>query len=206
LMGARFYNPVRGLFTSLDPVPGGNDTAYNYPGDPINSYDLDGRVSCQACGGGGKADGRYGYFFKYLIGRSNRSAAYIMRRIKKKFSKIFPVAGRCSGSDLTPGRSCRVAGDNKVQIASVGATHFKFQSDNSHTEGANTIIFQIVKSGSKIYLYVRAWGAGKNWNRGFFGRFVNNSFAYTLWAKFAGNIRTDMKCSHLRSRVLRCRR
>jgi hypothetical protein len=53
LMGARFYNPVRGLFTSLDPVPGGNDTAYNYPGDPINSYDLDGRMRCQICGIGG---------------------------------------------------------------------------------------------------------------------------------------------------------
>lgn len=43
LMGVRFYNGARGLFTSLDPVPGGNDTAYNYPNDPINSFDLDGR-------------------------------------------------------------------------------------------------------------------------------------------------------------------
>lgn len=43
LMGVRFYNAARGLFTSLDPVPGGNDTAYTYPNDPINQYDLDGQ-------------------------------------------------------------------------------------------------------------------------------------------------------------------
>ncbi|MBP6524266.1 MAG: hypothetical protein KA249_02475 [Dermatophilaceae bacterium] len=43
LMGVRLYNAARGLFTSLDPIPGGNDTAYTYPSDPINMFDLDGR-------------------------------------------------------------------------------------------------------------------------------------------------------------------
>ncbi len=43
LMGSRLYNPVRGAFTSVDPVPGGNTTAYTYPQDPINSFDLDGQ-------------------------------------------------------------------------------------------------------------------------------------------------------------------
>ena len=42
LMGVRFYNRVTGAFTSLDPEAGGNATAYNYPTDPINSFDLDG--------------------------------------------------------------------------------------------------------------------------------------------------------------------
>jgi hypothetical protein len=41
-MGARLYNKVTGLFTSVDPVPGGNTTAYTYPQDPINKLDLDG--------------------------------------------------------------------------------------------------------------------------------------------------------------------
>jgi RHS repeat-associated protein len=45
LMGVRFYNAARGLFTSLDPIPGGNDTPYTYPTDPINMFDLDGRKS-----------------------------------------------------------------------------------------------------------------------------------------------------------------
>ncbi|PRY47643.1 RHS repeat-associated protein, partial [Knoellia remsis] len=45
LMGVRYYNAVRGFFTSLDPVPGGNENAYTYPNDPINMFDLDGRWS-----------------------------------------------------------------------------------------------------------------------------------------------------------------
>jgi RHS repeat-associated protein len=43
LMGVRLYNSATGLFTSLDPVPGGNANAYTYPADPINSFDLDGK-------------------------------------------------------------------------------------------------------------------------------------------------------------------
>jgi hypothetical protein len=43
-MGVRLYNPLTGQFTSLDPVPGGNSTAYAYPTDPTNNFDLDGRM------------------------------------------------------------------------------------------------------------------------------------------------------------------
>ncbi|MEV8373735.1 RHS repeat-associated core domain-containing protein [Kribbella sp. NPDC056861] len=43
LMGVRLYNPATGLFTSVDPVEGGNPNAYTYPTDPVNSLDLDGR-------------------------------------------------------------------------------------------------------------------------------------------------------------------
>ncbi|MEU7524149.1 RHS repeat-associated core domain-containing protein [Saccharothrix sp. NPDC042600] len=43
LMGVRLYNPVTGLFTSPDPVSGGNSNAYTYPADPVNDEDLDGQ-------------------------------------------------------------------------------------------------------------------------------------------------------------------
>jgi len=42
LMGVRLYNPVRGAFTTTDPIAGGNTTAYAYPQDPVNMVDLDG--------------------------------------------------------------------------------------------------------------------------------------------------------------------
>ncbi|GAA3380740.1 hypothetical protein GCM10020367_69230 [Streptomyces sannanensis] len=43
LMGVRLYNPVTGRFLSIDPVHGGGDNRYGYPGDPVNQFDLDGR-------------------------------------------------------------------------------------------------------------------------------------------------------------------
>ncbi|WP_406054523.1 DUF6531 domain-containing protein [Kribbella sp. NBC_00889] len=46
LMGVRLYNAAAALFTSADPVKGGNASAYTYPSDPINSFDLDGKRRC----------------------------------------------------------------------------------------------------------------------------------------------------------------
>jgi RHS repeat-associated protein len=43
LMGVRLYNSATGLFTSVDPVEGGNANAYTYPVDPINTFDTDGK-------------------------------------------------------------------------------------------------------------------------------------------------------------------
>jgi len=50
LMGARVYNRTTGQFTSVDPIYGGNATAYGYPVDPINKVDLDGlHWGCSWC-------------------------------------------------------------------------------------------------------------------------------------------------------------
>ena len=40
LMGARLYNSVTGLFTSRDPVSGGNSTTYTYPQNPVGMEDV----------------------------------------------------------------------------------------------------------------------------------------------------------------------
>jgi RHS repeat-associated protein len=45
LMGARLYNTVTGLFTSRDPIVGGNTTTYTYPQDPINRHDISGKAA-----------------------------------------------------------------------------------------------------------------------------------------------------------------
>jgi hypothetical protein len=46
-MGDRLYNPTAGRFLSADPVAGGNENAYNYPNDPVNSSDPSGNCICQ---------------------------------------------------------------------------------------------------------------------------------------------------------------
>ncbi|MFY1698086.1 RHS repeat-associated core domain-containing protein [Solwaraspora sp. WMMA2101] len=44
LMGVRLYNTTAGRFLTVDPVYGGSCNAYEYVcGDPVNSFDLDGR-------------------------------------------------------------------------------------------------------------------------------------------------------------------
>lgn len=44
LMGVRLYNPILGRFLQVDPIVGGNATAYDYVyGDPVNKLDLDGK-------------------------------------------------------------------------------------------------------------------------------------------------------------------
>lgn len=42
-MGVRLYNAATGRFLSPDPVYGGGDDRYGYPGDPVNAFDLDGK-------------------------------------------------------------------------------------------------------------------------------------------------------------------
>ena len=60
LRGARLYNQTTGLFTSPDPVHGGNETAYGYPNDPINYLDTTGEMAQAAlCALQGSHGGRF---------------------------------------------------------------------------------------------------------------------------------------------------
>ncbi|WP_405056063.1 hypothetical protein OG474_25365 [Kribbella sp. NBC_01505] len=57
LMGVRLYNPTSGLFTSVDPVVGGNPNAYAYPSDSVNRADLSGKMDPDDRHGSGRPSG-----------------------------------------------------------------------------------------------------------------------------------------------------
>lgn len=68
LMGVRLYNPDTGRFLSTDPVYGGGDNAYAYPGDPINQFDLDGKSWWSKAKRVAKKAGRIAWKYKWDIG------------------------------------------------------------------------------------------------------------------------------------------
>lgn len=50
-MGVRYYSPTTGSFSSTDPVPDANATAFSYPADPVNSFDINGKNPFGSCFG-----------------------------------------------------------------------------------------------------------------------------------------------------------
>jgi RHS repeat-associated protein len=67
-MGARPYTTTLGRFLSVDPIEGGNDNNYTYPGDPMNSHDLSGKQ-------GGCSVARPGADHDYCVSHGGRQRA-----------------------------------------------------------------------------------------------------------------------------------
>ncbi|MEV5985210.1 DNRLRE domain-containing protein [Streptomyces sp. NPDC052051] len=71
LMGVRLYDPARGRFLQVDPVPGGSANAYDYANaDPCNSTDATGTYpNC------GKRRIKNGYGMRIIVSRSSAGKA-----------------------------------------------------------------------------------------------------------------------------------
>jgi len=97
LMGARVYNPATGSFTSMDPVFGGNTTAYSYPQDPINNSDITG-LWCVA--GIGSTCTRYATDAQ---GRSIPVQARVRDKLQEKHNISWGLAKKViSKTNITP--------------------------------------------------------------------------------------------------------
>ncbi|MBD2760948.1 hypothetical protein IEE94_15780 [Yimella sp. cx-573] len=97
LMGVRYYNWVTGAFTSPDPIPGGNDTSYGYPSDPINHTDVSGEGSSwrDSAGSGGLqyAGMGYGIYSRKKVGTPFFGGVGYVKG-SATFSGIYSIPGR----------------------------------------------------------------------------------------------------------------
>ena len=92
LMGVRLYNPATGKFLSVDPVPGGNENDYDYPNNPIDSFDLLGQWSVNV---GGILKNRAKYYYRQAANRTYNT-------LRNTYHSYAPAA-RASGATFRLG-------------------------------------------------------------------------------------------------------
>ncbi|MGQ0465112.1 MAG: DNRLRE domain-containing protein [Sporichthyaceae bacterium] len=137
LMGARLYNPSTGQFTSTDPEYRGNETAYSYPGDPVNSHDVTGRRM---------------YTLNYDLGYFGASANSFFAELKFRFGDYFL---RGAPARLTMGASFDVSEKlwgkvpapkwQKVTVTDITLSGFRLDAQFPHVDGGGNIRFTFTR-------------------------------------------------------------
>ena len=177
LMGARLYNPVTGLFTSLDPVYGGNDTAYGYPNDPVNKQDTTGKAwwstallvasfvpgpvglaASVVSAGVALARRDYSGAALSLLGPAGRFAKYAWRAGKAAKSAYRAVSGnrmrRAGSATRAFGRSIRatiVNGNNTLRVGRVnGNMRVSIGASRKHWGRMGTVRRQFYRASAHL--------------------------------------------------------
>ncbi|WP_410788641.1 RHS repeat-associated core domain-containing protein [Kribbella sp. C-35] len=156
LMGVRLYNPQTGIFTSTDPVPGGNTNAYTYPTDTFNYVDLDGRINDRNWGGRGRSADFGGWRGQDPVRSSNASRkgwGFKFSRFWKKAKsnsnsgKVYKSqkeAERAARADAKSGGRCRYRGICKR------GNHVHVDYYNKHGELLHTRHYEWRKRGDYL--------------------------------------------------------
>jgi hypothetical protein len=102
-MGARLYNPATGRFLSVDPVVEGSANRYLYPTDPINSFDLDGKLWWFAVAVAVRVCVRYcvraarGIYTAVRASKMRKKHHRVANRKKRKHETTISIIGRRKG-------------------------------------------------------------------------------------------------------------
>lgn len=149
LMGLRVFNSQRGLFTSVDPVQGGNEASYGYPNDPINRNDVSGALD---------------YTMWFDLGRTYLTASSFFSKVRASFTSYFPIPG-AKALRLGQRMTLRPRGAYfPLHVATLVSNGWTFATDKGHPDYNGYISFRFYKSSGrmslKVHGYVPWWSVG----------------------------------------------